>query len=82
MLCALSAWRPQILDSSKACEDVGVRSRKEKELDGARRAGVDSQPRLQAVSGLNFFPLKRRASFPERQRVAQSPRRRHAHLGC
>jgi hypothetical protein len=40
MLCALSAWRPQILDCSKACGDVGVRSRKEKGLDGARIAGL------------------------------------------
>ena len=40
MPCALSARRPQILDSSKACEDVGVRSRKEKGLDGARELGL------------------------------------------
>lgn len=72
MPCALSARRAQILDSSKACEDVGVRSRREKGLDGARRVGVGSQPGLQAGSGLNFFPLKRRAPFPERKRVSGS----------
>lgn len=72
--------RPWI--SAKPVKEVGEgSSRKEKELDGARRAGVDSQPGLQAGAGLNFFPLKRRAPFPERQRMAQSPRRLHAHLG-
>lgn len=67
---------------AKPVKEVGEgSSRKEKELDGARRAGVDSQPGLQAGAGLNLFPLKRRAPFPERQRMAQSPRRLHAHLG-
>lgn len=67
---------------AKPVKEVGVGRRKEKELDGARRAGVDSQPALQAGAGLNFFPLKRRAPFPERQRMARSSRRLHAHLGC
>lgn len=67
---------------AKPVKEVGVGCRKEKELDGARRAGVDSQPALQAGAGLNFFPLKRRAPFPERRRMAQSRRRLHAHLGC
>lgn len=62
-------------------KEAGLRSRKAKGLDGARRAGVDSQPGLQAGSGLNFFPLERRAHFL-RGRVAPSPRRLHAHLGC
>lgn len=66
---------------AKPVKEVGVGSRKEKELDGARRVGVDSQPGLQAGAGLNF-PLKRRAPFPERQRMAQSPRRLHAYLRC
>lgn len=66
---------------AKPVKEVGVgSSRKEKELDGARRARVDSQPGLQAGAGLNFFPLKRRAPFPQRQRMAQSPKRLHAHL--
>lgn len=45
---------------AKPVKEVGVgSSRKEKELDGARRVGVDSQPSLQAGAGLNFFPLKK-----------------------
>lgn len=70
------SWIP-----AKRMKEVGLGSRKEKELDGDRRAGLDSQPGLQAGAGLNF-PLKRRAPFPERQRLAQSPRRLHSHLGC